>query len=145
MNMARIRHSLLDDPQILAAIQTEYNRGLRRVSCLSDSELWTCGNTKILRLYNTQGDLLRSVQTKSGKVPADIAVIRGKYLVYTEWNGTIYLVSGKNIEEVEIIRLWRHHSLCSTATGGFLVTTHSNDGQETIVVRYSGTEDIQMD
>nr|XP_022307855.1 uncharacterized protein LOC111113855 [Crassostrea virginica] len=141
-----IRHSLLDDPRILTAIQTEYNRGLRRVSCLSDSELWTCGSSDgILRLYNLQGELLTSVQTKSGKVPADIAVIRGRYLVYTEWNGTIHLVSGTYIEEVEIIRFGRHHSLCSTATGGFLVTMHSKDGKETRVVRYSGREDIQLD
>uniref|UniRef100_A0A8B8BX04 Uncharacterized protein LOC111113826 n=1 Tax=Crassostrea virginica TaxID=6565 RepID=A0A8B8BX04_CRAVI len=117
-----IRHSLLDDPRILAAIQTEYNRGLRRVSCLSDSELWTCGSSDgILRLYNLQGELLTSVQTKPGKIPADIAVIQGRYLVYTDYsNRTINLVSSADIEEVEIIRLGRHHSLCSTATGGFL-------------------------
>ena len=55
---------LLDEPRILIDIQTEC-RYLRSVSCLSDSELWTCGyNDNILRLYNLQGELLRSVQTK---------------------------------------------------------------------------------
>ena len=56
--------TLLDKPRILTDIQTEC-RYLRSVSCLSDSELWTCGyNDNILRLYNLQGELLRSVQTK---------------------------------------------------------------------------------
>nr|XP_022296699.1 uncharacterized protein LOC111106340 [Crassostrea virginica] len=72
---------LLDEPRILIDIQTEC-KYLRSVSCLSDSELWTCGyNDNILRLYNLQGELLRSVQTKSGYWSRDIAVIRSRDLV----------------------------------------------------------------
>nr|XP_022307852.1 uncharacterized protein LOC111113853 [Crassostrea virginica] len=73
---------LLDEPQILTDIQTEYTRGLCSVLCLSDSELWTCGyHDNTLRLYNLQGELLRSVQTKSRNVPWDIAVTRSGDLV----------------------------------------------------------------
>ena len=36
---------LLDEPRILTDLQTEYE-GLFSVSCLNDSELWTCGNEK---------------------------------------------------------------------------------------------------
>nr|XP_022296711.1 uncharacterized protein LOC111106348 [Crassostrea virginica] len=60
---------LLDEPQILTDIQTECG-SLYSVSCQSDSELWTCGNKdNILRLYSLQGELLRSVQTKSENWP----------------------------------------------------------------------------
>nr|XP_022296742.1 uncharacterized protein LOC111106379 [Crassostrea virginica] len=72
---------LLDEPQILTDIQTEYT-DLHSVSCQSDSELWTCGFClNILRLYNLQGELLISVQTKSGKWPTDIAVARSGDMV----------------------------------------------------------------
>nr|XP_022296882.1 uncharacterized protein LOC111106472 [Crassostrea virginica] len=67
-----------------AQFQTEY-KDLRRVSCLSGSELWNCGNNDdILRLYNLLGELLRSVPTKSGIMPGDIAVTRSGDLVYTD-------------------------------------------------------------
>nr|XP_022300838.1 uncharacterized protein LOC111109041 [Crassostrea virginica] len=67
--------TLLDEPRILTDIHTEYV--YCSVSCLSDSELWACGiNDNILRLYNLQGELLRSVQTKSGDWLSGIAVTR---------------------------------------------------------------------
>nr|XP_022296529.1 uncharacterized protein LOC111106234 [Crassostrea virginica] len=61
---------LLMVPQIITDISTDYSgkhEELTSVTCLSDNELWTCSyNNKILRLYNLEGRLLRSVQTKSG-------------------------------------------------------------------------------
>nr|XP_022296965.1 uncharacterized protein LOC111106533 [Crassostrea virginica] len=87
---------LLDEPQILIDVKTEYTE-LRSVSCLSYSELWTCGyDENILRLYNLQGELLRSIQTKSGHWPWDIAETRSGDLVYVDYvDSSINLVREK--------------------------------------------------
>nr|XP_022333206.1 uncharacterized protein LOC111130424 [Crassostrea virginica] len=134
---------LLDEPRILTDIQTEY-RGLFSVSCLSDSELWTCGNDNILRLYNLQGELLRSVKTKSGHTPRDIAVTRSRDLVYTDsWDSSINLVSGTQIQTLITLQGWELYSLCSTSSGDLLVIMTSDDGKQTKVVRYSGSTEKQ--
>nr|XP_022299112.1 uncharacterized protein LOC111107941 [Crassostrea virginica] len=140
---------LLDEPRILTDIQTEC-RYLYSVSCLSDSELWTCGgNDKILRLYNLQGELLRSVQTKSGNEPGDIAVTRSGGLVYADPDDrSINLVSGTQIQTLITLRGWRPHGLCSTYSGDLLVIMTSSDYKQTKVVRYSGStkkQTIQWD
>nr|XP_022300239.1 E3 ubiquitin-protein ligase TRIM71-like [Crassostrea virginica] len=136
-------------PRILTDIQTEY-RDLRSVSCLSDSELWTRGyRDNILRLYNLQGELLRSVKTKSGNVPEDIAVTRSGGLVYADFSDrSINLVSGTQIQTLITLRGWIPQGLCSTASGDLLVIMISNDGKQTKVVRYSGStkkQTIQWD
>nr|XP_022307827.1 tripartite motif-containing protein 45-like [Crassostrea virginica] len=97
---------LLNEPQILTDIQTEYTRGLCSVSCLSDTELWTCRyNDNTLRLYNLQGELLRSVQNKSGNWPWDIAVTRSGDLVYANYiDNSINLVSGTQTTGVETLQ-----------------------------------------
>nr|XP_022327039.1 uncharacterized protein LOC111126584 [Crassostrea virginica] len=134
---------LLDQPRILTDIQTEY-RSLDRVSCLSDSELLTCGDDNILRLYNLQGELLRSVQTKSGKPPRDIAVTRSGDLVYADyWDRSINLVSGTQIQTLITLRGWRPYNLCSSSSGDLLVIMKSNDRKQTKVVRYSGSTEKQ--
>nr|XP_022296893.1 uncharacterized protein LOC111106482 [Crassostrea virginica] len=99
-----ITYPLLDEARILTDIQTEYRR-LYSVSCLSDSELWTCGDDNILRLYNLQGELLRSVQTKSGHWPRDIAVTRSGGLVYADGRDrSINLVSGTKVKRLITLR-----------------------------------------
>ncbi|XP_078331356.1 uncharacterized protein LOC144625137 [Crassostrea virginica] len=134
---------LLDEPRILTDIQTEC-RELFSVSCLSDSELWTCGNDKILRLYNLQGELLRSVQTKSGNKPEDIAVTRSGGLVYADpGDRSINLVSGTQIQTLITLRGWRPSSLCSTASGDLLVTMTRYVWKQTKVVRYFGSTEKQ--
>ncbi|XP_078331327.1 uncharacterized protein LOC144625119 [Crassostrea virginica] len=140
---------LLDEPRILTDIQTQC-RYLRSVSCLSDSELWTCGdNDNILRLYNLQGELLRSVQAKSRLPPDDIAVTRSGDLVYTDyWDSSINLVSGTQIQTLITLRGWRPLRLCSTSSGDLLVIMTTDDWKQTKVVRYSGytvKQSIQWD
>ncbi|XP_078342005.1 uncharacterized protein LOC144627889 [Crassostrea virginica] len=138
-----ISNPLLDKPRILTDIQTRY-RDLRSVSCLSDSELWTHGNDIILRLYNLQGELLRSVQTKSGNVPSDIAVTRRGDLVYTDpGDRSINLVSGTKIQTMIRLRGWTPLYLCSTSAGDLLVIMDSDDEKQTKVVRYSGSTEKQ--
>ncbi|XP_078331357.1 uncharacterized protein LOC144625138 [Crassostrea virginica] len=135
---------LLDEPRILTDIQTECT-DLRSVSCLSDSELWTCGyGDNILRLYNLQGELLRSVQTKSGNKPWDIAVTRSGGLVYTDWKDrSINLVNGTQIQTLIKLLGWIPQNLCSTSSGDLLVIMTSDDETQTKVVRYSGSTEKQ--
>ncbi|XP_078320329.1 uncharacterized protein LOC111115228 [Crassostrea virginica] len=143
---------LSDSPRILNDIQTEfggYSNGLYNVSCLSDEEIWTSGNNKIMKLYNLKGELLTSFQTKSGNAPRDIAVTRSGGLVYTDLrDSSINLVSGTQIQTLITLRGWRPWGLCSTASGDLLVTMESDDGKQTKVVRYSGStekETVQWD
>ena len=108
---------LLDEPKIIRDIITDYGEDdrLQNVSLLSDNELWTSGFGNIMRLYNLQGELLKSVPTKSGNAPCGIAVIQSGDLVFTDVReGSINIV--KNTEIQSLIRLcgWRPLNLCST-------------------------------
>nr|XP_022309600.1 tripartite motif-containing protein 2-like [Crassostrea virginica] len=138
---------LSDSPRILNDIQTEFgglNNRLYNVSCLSDEEIWTIGDNKIMKLYNLKGELLKSVQTKSGNRPQDIAVTQSGGLVYTDWGDrSINLVSGTQILTLIKLRGWRHLCLCSTSTGDLLVIMTSDDDEQTKVVRYSGSTEKQ--
>nr|XP_022301180.1 uncharacterized protein LOC111109393 [Crassostrea virginica] len=129
--------------QPLTHMWTKYK--LDRVSCLSDSELWTCcDNDIILRLYNLQGELLRSVQTKSGNAPWDIAATRSGDLVYTDpEDRSINLVRGTKVKRLIKLRGWEPYGLCSTSSGDLLVIMESDDGEQTKVVRYSGSKEKQ--
>ena len=146
-----IAYPLLDEPRILADIQTEcgglLNR-LRSVSCLSDTELWTCGyDVNVMRLYSLQGEVQKSVQTKSGKPAQDITVTRRGDLVYID-DRSINLVRGTKIKRLIKLREWRPLSVCSTSSGDLLVIMTSDDDEQTKVVRYSGTkreQNIQWD
>eukprot|EP00105_Crassostrea_gigas_P044631 XP_019928779.1 PREDICTED: E3 ubiquitin-protein ligase TRIM36 [Crassostrea gigas] len=61
---------LIDVPRIITQIDTK-DIGLRSVSSVSDEDVWTSGyNDKKMKLYNLQGELMKSVQTKSGKDPS---------------------------------------------------------------------------
>nr|XP_022308281.1 uncharacterized protein LOC111114287 [Crassostrea virginica] len=76
--------TLSDKPRILTDIPIGYN-DLNNVSCLSDEEIWTHGYNNIMKLYNMKGEILKSVQTKSGNDPKDIAVTRSRGLVYADY------------------------------------------------------------
>ncbi|XP_078330982.1 uncharacterized protein LOC144624830 [Crassostrea virginica] len=138
-----ITYPLLDEPTILTDIHTEYGY-LRSVSCLSESELWTCGDNNILGLYNLQGELLRSVQTKSGNAPRDIVVTRSGDLVYTDpGDSSINLVRGTQIQTLITLQGWRPYNLCNTSSGDLLVIMTSENGKHTKVARYSGSTEKQ--
>ena len=116
------------------------------VSCLGDSGLWTCGSDEILRLYNLQGKLLRSVQNKSENTPADISVTRSGDLVYADCDDrSINLVSdiqkqtqvtllGKKsntkIQTLTTLQGWKPFGLCSTSSGDLLVIMTSDDDDD---------------
>ena len=140
---------LLDKPRICTNIQTEYNR-LLNVLYLSHSKLWTCGSSdNILRLYNLRGELLRSVETKSGNEPWDIALTQSRKLVYTDpKDRSINQVNGTSTNRLIRLQGWRPWGLCSTSSGDLLVIMDSGDREHSKVVRYSGsteTKSIQWD
>ena len=135
---------LLDEPRILADIQTEF-AALHAVSCQIDGELWTCGfNDKIMRHYNLQGELLRSVKTKSGNGPVDISVTLSGDLAYADSRDrSINPVNGTQIQTPIIVQGSKPHNLCSTSSGDFLVIITNDDLTQTKVVRYSGSTEKQ--
>lgn len=73
----------IDEPLIITDIKTEFEvpNGLHSVSCLSDRDLWICGEDNLIRLYNLEGNLVKAIKTKSKK---DITVTRNGELVYTD-------------------------------------------------------------
>ena len=142
-----ITSPLLDKLQTISDIfiQSVYERQ-QSVSCLSDNELWICGHhDRIMRLYNLQGESMRSVQTKSGNWPGDIAVTLSGHLVYADYKDkSINQVIGTKIQALVKKMKWRPYNLCSTSSGDLLVSMHSDgDDSVTKIVRYSGTKKKQ--
>lgn len=134
----------MDVPQILTAIDTGYP-SLSSVACLNDEAVWTHGKSKIMKLYNLQGKLLKSTQTKSSvNVSSGIAVTKSGYLFYTDdVNRTVNVFTYKQM--VEVIRLvgWTPRNVCVSSSDSLLVIMNSDDNQ-TRVVRYYGSKEGQI-
>ena len=114
------------------------------MSCLSNSELWTCGTDETMRLYNLQGELLKSVKTKSKNGPQDLAVTLRGDLVYTDYNNrSINLVKDTHIQTLITLQGWKPLNLCSASSDELLVIMNSDNEKQTKVVRYSDYEEKQ--
>ena len=137
--------TLMNKPQILTDIQTEYGGcSLRSVSCLSENKFWTSCEDEIIRLHNLKGELLKSVQTSSHNRPRDIAVTASGALVYTDYfERTINMVNDGQKQVTIRLTGWRPRALCSTLCGDLLVVTDSVDDTQAKVVRYSGSKERQ--
>ncbi|XP_056002640.1 E3 ubiquitin-protein ligase TRIM71-like [Ostrea edulis] len=137
---------LLHEPRVTATIDTGYNRyELTSVSCLSEDQVWTCSQlNNTMKLLNLQSELLTSIQTKSGYAPWDITVTRDRDLVYTDnIDRTVNLIKNKQIQTVITLQGWYPLNVCSTASDDLLVTMISDDGEQSKVVRYSGSTEKQ--
>uniref|UniRef100_K1QAQ2 Tripartite motif-containing protein 2 n=1 Tax=Magallana gigas TaxID=29159 RepID=K1QAQ2_MAGGI len=134
---------LIDVPRIITYIKTEC-KGLCCVSCLSDEDIWTCGDENIMRLYNLRGELVKSMKTKSGNLPRDIAVARSGDLVYTdEDDRTVNIVKNTQIQTVIRLQKWKPLYICTSSTGDLLVIMNSDGDEPAKVVRYSGSTEQQ--
>ncbi|XP_056008562.1 tripartite motif-containing protein 2-like [Ostrea edulis] len=133
---------LLDEPRITDTIDTGYRHRLYSVSCLSEDQVWTCGDNETMNLLNLQSKLLTSIKTKSGDTPTDIAVTRDGDLVYTDSNN-INLIKNKQIQTVITLQGWRPLNVCNTSSDDLLVTMISDDREQSKVVRYSGSTEKQ--
>lgn len=117
---------------------------LRSVSCLNDQEIWTRGDDNMMRLYNLQGELLKSIQTQPGNEPSDIAVASSGDLVYTDyWDRTVNMVKNTEIQTVIKLFGWKPDCVYCTSSGDLLVVMDNDSYTETKVVRYSGFTEIQ--
>ncbi|XP_062568429.1 E3 ubiquitin-protein ligase TRIM71-like [Saccostrea cucullata] len=135
---------LLDEPKTVTTIDTGYKYAFYNVACLSDEEIWTSGGDSTIKLYSiNQGSLLKSITTKSGKTPSNIAVTKSGDLVYTDYR-TVNIVKNEKIEEVIRLRNWIPFSVCSTSSGDLLVIMESDDDKQSKVVRYSGSIEKQI-
>uniref|UniRef100_K1PLX7 Tripartite motif-containing protein 2 n=1 Tax=Magallana gigas TaxID=29159 RepID=K1PLX7_MAGGI len=140
--------SLMDVPRVITAIDTGY-KYLYGVTCLNDTEVWTYGIDNMMKLYNLQGELVKSIQTKSGNTPWDIAVTRSGDLVYTDYKDrTVNIVKNTQTQTVIRLRGWRPYRVCSSSSGDHLVVMDSDDDKQTKIVHYSGStkkQSIQYD
>lgn len=157
----------LYDPQIIATLETGYDN-LNHVTCLCDDELWTQGNSNIMKLYDLQGNLQQSIKTKSGNNPYDIAVTKDGDLAYIDSKDkTVNLIKKTKMQKVSRPRMhrwrkkdtqeihkmielkdWKPLRFCITNSGDFLITMTCDDKQETKLTRYSGfteKQNIQFD
>lgn len=72
---------LLDDPVILTTIDTGSGY-LYSVVCINDEKILI--KERHMKIFNLQGKLLQSIQSKSSGRPSDIAVTKDGDIVYTD-------------------------------------------------------------
>lgn len=146
--MSFLDRPLLDVPKIITTIDTRVTTvQLQRVTCLNDEAIWTKWDFNTIDLYDLNGKLLRSIQTKSGYTPVDIAVTKSGSLVYTDvFRHRVNIEKNTHIED--LIRIFgKPLSVCSTSSDDLLVMVKGFNN-ETKVVRYSGStikQSIQFD
>ncbi|XP_052681935.1 E3 ubiquitin-protein ligase TRIM71-like [Crassostrea angulata] len=137
---------LINVPRVFTEINTEFgdNNPLCSVSCQRNGDIWTCGGDKMMRLYNLQGELIKSVQTKSWNKPWDIAVTRSGDLVYTDKDDrTVNIIKNTQIQTVIRLQGWKPLGVCSTSSGDLLVVVIGDNNKQTKVVRYIGSMEKQ--
>lgn len=135
---------LLDEPEFIATIHTEYEKILN-ITCLNEDGIWIHGWTDEIKCLLINGSLLQKIKTKWGKSPNNIAVTNDRDLLYDDWPlKRVYKVKKNGLTE-ELIKLhgWEPCYLYVTFTGDLLVTMVSDDKTQSKVVRYSVSTEKQ--
>lgn len=133
----------LDQPKIIGTFYAK-GRSVNNLLCRSDKEIWMTGMDKSIDLYNLQGELLHSIQTKSGHPPWDIAMTKSGDLLYADYKErSINIVEKTQIRRFIQLQGWRPHKICVSFSGDLLVILENNEVTKTRVVRYSGSTEKQ--
>ena len=88
--------------------------------------------------------MLKSVQTFSSNDPWDVTMARSGDPLYTDYyDRSINLVTDSEIKPLIKVPGWKPHYLHCTSSGDLLVMMDSDD-EQTKVVRYSDSNEIQI-
>ncbi|XP_062575691.1 uncharacterized protein LOC134237587 [Saccostrea cucullata] len=139
-----VKH-FLDEPEIVTTIDTGYEF-LYKVVCLNDEEIWICKDCEYMKRINIYGKSAgKTIKSKSGDVPWDIAVTKSGDLVYADYiENTVNIVKNEKIEEVIRLQNWKPTGVCCSYTGDLLVLlNHRDDYTPSKVVRYNGSSEKQ--
>lgn len=138
--------SPIEEPNRTNVIYSEYKALFKLCSgsCLSNEEIWLTSEDSVIRLYNLREEnVSKSIHTKSGSPPKDIAVTSSGDLVYTDYTDrTVNIVKNTNIHTVIRLRGWSPLNVCITSSSDILVVMFSND-ERTKVVRFTDFEEKQ--
>lgn len=115
------------------------------VSFVQNEEIWTTTFfDEFLRLYNVDGTLVKMVQTKSGKIPFGITIIRFGDLVYADnYDRSLNIVKGTEVHTMIKLCGWRPLGVCSSSSDELLLLMINDSNNQAKVVRYSGCTEIQ--
>eukprot|EP00105_Crassostrea_gigas_P018047 XP_011436044.1 PREDICTED: uncharacterized protein LOC105334344 [Crassostrea gigas] len=133
---------LINEPKVISVTETEFgeSKKLHSVACLSQEEVWACGQDNMIRLYNLKGELVKAIHTKSGNNPENITVTRNGDLLYTDVDKrTVNIVKNSHIQKLLRLRGWRPFGVTSTSSGDLLVAMDTDDYKHSRIVRYSGS------
>lgn len=104
----------------------------------------TSGDDSIIRLFNLQGKLLTSIQTKSGKRPSDITVTKSGHLICTvPSDGYVNMVQNTKISKKIRLMEFIPINICYTLFDDILVMMVKHDNTESMVARYSAFKATQ--
>lgn len=112
--MDNVKGQLIDEPKIITYIQTSYDNSVfdHEVVCLNDEKVWTSGIGSVIRLYNLHGEVLDSIDIRSGEMPEKIAVTKDGDLVYVDVKDkAVNMVKNRQTETV-IRRQWMESNQC---------------------------------
>eukprot|EP00105_Crassostrea_gigas_P045267 XP_019929415.1 PREDICTED: uncharacterized protein LOC105344735 [Crassostrea gigas] len=133
----------LEQPHVITTIDTDFEQ-LFSVTCTTDEQIWTRGDSNIIKLYNLKGELLESIRTKSGYDPRDITVSKSGHLVYADFfDKTVKMVKNTQVLEVMRSQRWRPLRVNSTVSGDIMVTMLGGSKKRTKVVRYAYSKQRQ--
>lgn len=97
-----------------------------------------------MKIFNLQGKLLQSIQSKSSGRPSDIAVTKDGDIVYTDGSdNTVNVVKNTQIQTVIKLQGWRPFNIFCTSSGDLLVIMVCEEYIQTKIVRYSGSTEKQ--
>ncbi|XP_065939360.1 tripartite motif-containing protein 3-like [Magallana gigas] len=115
---------LLDEPELVATIETGHEKLHKIITCLNGEKLLTSGESGDIKCYNNQGLLINAIKTHSWYIPTDIAVDVYGDILYTTDSSRIFVTTVKTaqIKGPIFFELGSQPiNMCVTSTGDLLV------------------------